>query len=122
MAAFAAIEVIGGRIDTTRRVSIRAARFARIGALANTGFGVADRICIAGVVLRTAVVVVVGKTLSAVQVIAGITPGCHTGSGVAGEAGAVRDLYITSGTVAAAIFGGVRFTSTAEQMAGTVAG
>ncbi len=121
VAAFAAVEGIGGRIDTTRRVAIRAARLARIAALANPGFGVADRIAVAGNILCTAVIIIVGITLSAVQIIAGITSRCHTGGGIAGESGAVRDCYITSRTVAAAIFGGVRFTSTAKQMAGTVA-
>lgn len=97
-----------------RRVSILAARLAGICTLANTGFCVAGRICIAGNILCTAMVVVIGKTVAIIKIISGITR-CRCAGGIFTNRDlTVWNVCVTSIAVAAAVFDGVGFTNTAE--------
>lgn len=114
MAAFAAIVGIGGRIDTMRRITIRAACHAGFSALANAGFGITYRIGVASDIRGTAMVVVVGITLFFIQIIAGIAR-CRFTSGIFADRNfAIGNVVVTSIAVGTTVFDGIRFTNRTE--------
>ena len=114
MATFATIEGIGSCVDTSRRVAIRTALHAGFGTLANAGFGVADRIGVASDIRGTAMVVVVGITLSFIQIMPCIACSRLTGAIFADRNFAIGNVVVTSIAVGTAVFDGVRFTNRTE--------